>query len=265
MVADRCDYPAWYPNGRRLIHRRHYSARLGISGTGLVQTTAGEVPLNPGDLLLCRPGDLLETRQDPAGERWIYDWIAFLPPVGGCWLTQPATGAWPLLFAGIEASTRAQIAATMLDLRHWFCSAVPLRHELLANNLERLLLLIRLLDPGSARHAIDPRLRRVVLHMQQALASSITVRDLATQAGLSTSRFIHVFSEAMGMPPLRYLEGLRLAKACQLLAEPGLSIGVIAARVGIPDQFHFSRRFTARYAHAPSRWRQRRYGLSSRS
>ena len=59
-----------------------------------------------------------------------------------------------------------------------------------------------------------------------------------SEAGLSRA-----FRVMMGKGPIDYLIDLRLAKARQLLMTSRARVGEVAAQVGIPDVYHFSKLF----------------------
>jgi AraC-like DNA-binding protein len=68
---------------------------------------------------------------------------------------------------------------------------------------------------------------------------------LARRRGLSLTSFRRHWLARVGMPPARWLRGVRMREACRLLAETRLPIGEIARRVGFDDELYFSRRFHA--------------------
>lgn len=89
------------------------------------------------------------------------------------------------------------------------------------------------------------------------MADALTVRDLAAVAGLSPSRFAHVFRRMLGVPPLRHLHALRMRRAQQLLEESSLPIRDVMQQVGWKDPSHFSKDFKRRFGVSPRRYRDR--------
>ena len=96
-----------------------------------------------------------------------------------------------------------------------------------------------------ARRFIHPRVRRVLRWLRETIASADEDRSLerlAGLAGLSPSRFMHVFTESVGVPVRPYLLWLRLQHAAgQLLA--GASATEAAHAAGFSDAAHLSRTF----------------------
>ena len=102
---------------------------------------------------------------------------------------------------------------------------------------------------------MDTRVEWVIGQMERCLHRRIGVADYARAVNLSPSRFAHVFCEATGLPPARYLQALRLDRARQLLERSFLSVKEVMAQVGYSDPSHFSRDFSRHHGMAPSRVR----------
>ena len=96
-----------------------------------------------------------------------------------------------------------------------------------------------------APRRIHPRVRRVLRWLRDNTDSSEENRSLdrlAALAGLSPSRFMHVFTESVGVPLRPYLLWLRLQHAAgRLLA--GASATEAAHEAGFSDAAHLSRTF----------------------
>src|SRR5690606_7015249 len=84
-----------------------------------------------------------------------------------------------------------------------------------------------------------------------------SVDSLASMVGLSTSQFGTLFRQHVGMPPLKYQNELRMARARELLDGTDLGVGVIAAECGYDDPLYFSRQFTRTHGHSPTAYRKR--------
>jgi len=92
--------------------------------------------------------------------------------------------------------------------------------------------------------AIHPAVRRVLSHLQEprAVFDGLTLKTLADIAGLSPSRFMHAFTESVGVPVRPYILWLRLQRAaCDLM--DGASVTSAAHRAGFADGAHLTRTF----------------------
>lgn len=105
--------------------------------------------------------------------------------------------------------------------------------------------------PRGAREPIQQALD----HLREHIAEPMTVPELARMAGLSRSHFTTLFREATGHSVVEYLRSLRMARARALLITTSMTIAEIAATVGYPDQFYFSRQFRKVNGSSPSGYR----------
>ncbi|HEY3377284.1 MAG TPA: AraC family transcriptional regulator [Armatimonadota bacterium] len=89
-------------------------------------------------------------------------------------------------------------------------------------------------------------------------AEHLTLATLAQEARVSESHLVHRFRARVGMSPMRYLLALRMDAAQGLLLTTDLPVQDIAAQVGFPDPFYFTRLFKRHTGHAPSAFRQQK-------
>ncbi len=93
---------------------------------------------------------------------------------------------------------------------------------------------------------------RALGHMDQHVAERLSVAQLAHIAGMSESSFLHRFHESVGNTPIRYLNALRIRKACDLLRrDTSLPIQEVAMQCGFDDGNYFSRRFRQETGRSP--------------
>ncbi|WP_309120646.1 AraC family transcriptional regulator [Paenibacillus sp.] len=86
-------------------------------------------------------------------------------------------------------------------------------------------------------------------------AEPIRVEALAEEAGVHRSYLSDAFRKAYGMSPKQYATNLRLTNAADLLRDSELPVQDIAATVGYPDLFAFTRAFTKHYRMSPTAYR----------
>jgi len=103
----------------------------------------------------------------------------------------------------------------------------------------------------------DTRINAVCRLMKEAPEHQWSNAELAARFGFAVNAFIRRFREIVGLAPHQYLQHLRYSLAARLLETTNLSIAEIAERVGINDQFHFSREFKRFHERSPSAHRQK--------
>jgi AraC-like DNA-binding protein len=102
-----------------------------------------------------------------------------------------------------------------------------------------------------SRRSIDARISRSVATLQAA-TDAVSVREAAAVAGLSASRFQHLFTREVGVPFRRYRAWQRLRAAIREVAD-GSSLTAAAHAAGFADQAHFTRSFRRTFGAPPSR------------
>jgi AraC-like DNA-binding protein len=84
--------------------------------------------------------------------------------------------------------------------------------------------------------------RRTREYLAEHLTENVPLSDLADLADLGTFRLLRAFRKAHGMPPHRFLLGLRINRAKELI-EAGEHLAAVAAEAGFADQSHLTRYF----------------------
>lgn len=102
--------------------------------------------------------------------------------------------------------------------------------------------------------ADDVALRRVAQaqrFMEENLVSNLKVRDVAQRLHMDAAYFSNLFKRETGLSPHRYLMGLKLDKALDMLRS-GYPVGKTAAMLGFSDVKAFRTAFKARFGRTPS-------------
>jgi AraC family transcriptional regulator of arabinose operon len=265
MIKDRVafDLPAYdgllaghYRRGRGYGRRRQggtddWLMILTVSGLGRVDTASGEVMATPASMILTAPGTTHDYGTHRESDHWEILWVHFQPPVE--WL---AYLDWPRVAAGVRMFQAAQIEPIESAFREVVSRSNEQnrrRRELSMNALERLLLLCEQ-DFPEVEVRLDERIKAVNDSIHRHLRDPITLKDLARVAGLSESRFSHLFRAEMGISPGEHVRMQRLERARLLLARTSLGIAEVAAEVGM-EPFHLSASFRKVYGKSPRAFR----------
>jgi AraC-like DNA-binding protein len=112
---------------------------------------------------------------------------------------------------------------------------------------------------GKRMPHLHPGVRKVLRTIQEEIGSreDFSLSRMAQIAGLSNSRFMHVFTVAVGVPLRRYILWLRLQRACGELMR-GASIIAAAQRSGFADAAHLTRTVRRMLGMTPGEIVQRR-------
>lgn len=108
--------------------------------------------------------------------------------------------------------------------------------------------------PGLLRGLTDARVSAALRWIHGDPARSWTVAELAGEAALSRSAFFDRFTRVVGVPPMEYLLGWRMALAKDLLRRGDAPLCDIAEQVGYRSASTFSTAFSRYVGSAPGRY-----------
>ena len=102
------------------------------------------------------------------------------------------------------------------------------------------------------------RLRRVIEHMHEFMDQDLSLARLAAVAGLGPTQFARAFRVATGESPHRYLIGLRIEKARELLEQTEQKVVEVGLNCGFEQPAHFATAFRKVTGLSPRAWRAHR-------
>ena len=103
------------------------------------------------------------------------------------------------------------------------------------------------------RGLAEPRLAIALRQIHGDPARHWTMADLAKEAALSRSAFFDRFTRVIGVTPMEYLLGWRMALAKDLLRER-VGLAEVAERIGYSSQSTFSTAFARHVGKSPGRY-----------
>jgi AraC-like DNA-binding protein len=98
-------------------------------------------------------------------------------------------------------------------------------------------------------------IRDVLNLMAEHYMAPWTLAEFAAHVELSPNYFNTLFRRVIGLPPMRFLESLRLRHARTLLGGTQMHITEIAPQVGYQDAAYFTRVFTKQTGQSPTAYR----------
>lgn len=238
----------WGP-GIRTYYLLHYV----ISGKGWYNVGKEKYQLSEGDLFLAFPNEIIKYGAD-LKDPWKYCWVGF---VG---LDIP----YIIKLTGFTKKQHTMhiphgsIADIMIDLYENYGTQTS--HYLYM--LAKLMLLFSILTENSHNNPVHSKcsdyLDQALSFMETEYQSPLTVQEIASFAGISSSHLNRLFMKEYTVPPLKYLTQLRIRRACNMLIEtPSLPVSVIAYSVGFNDALYFSRTFHRIIGMSPSEYRKK--------
>ena len=104
-------------------------------------------------------------------------------------------------------------------------------------------------------HSKSRRISKVCKFIEENISQKITLSDAASLVNMSDSAFSHFFKRQTSISFITYVNNLRVAKACDLLANTALSASEICYDCGFNNKSNFIRLFTKRKNMTPIEYR----------
>jgi len=113
-------------------------------------------------------------------------------------------------------------------------------------------------DESQARRKAEAweRFRPALEHIDRNISRQIRIPELAKIAGFQENYFTNLFHSSFGIPPLAFVNSMRIKKAGNMLRSGSKSLKEISDECGFCDQFHFSTVFKHRMGMTPSQFRK---------
>jgi AraC-like DNA-binding protein len=132
------------------------------------------------------------------------------------------------------------------------------KRELAMAAYHGLLAFLYALDGGlsASRAPMDnAHVEKALAIMQSSIEGDLDLGVLCERIKLSREHFVRLFSERMGMPPMRYYSRLKIEAACAMLSSTNLRVQEIADKLGYENQFGFARAFKRVSGMPPTEYR----------
>lgn len=111
------------------------------------------------------------------------------------------------------------------------------------------------IHPAAPRYS-DWKLNQLLGTMARSSPEILPIRQLAGQMEMSEKYFIRYFRTQVGCTPGQYMNRLRMERAADLLADPGLTLEEAAQQLHYADAYSFSKAFRKYYGEPPGAFRE---------
>lgn len=244
----------------------HYLIRIQSEGYSKALIDGTMRLVEPGGLLLFKPGDRYELRieaeRQPSGEtavasgdyyffcrgEWLDEW----------WNERPRPQLMNLpLHDGLLAICR------QIVLEHYRGKR---KYKPIADYYMRIFCMT--VDREMSEHAAGTEggksflAQRMRNYVEEHALESFKLDDVARNVGLSTSRAVHLFKACFGQSIMQYALQLRLSIARERMLYSPMSLEHIALLSGFSSYSYFHRMFRAHYGLSPKQYQQEKLRLS---
>ena len=110
--------------------------------------------------------------------------------------------------------------------------------------------------PKSAERIIEPAIEYI---HKNYTSKNISVEYLANLCGISTTYLRNIFLKCKNTTPVKYINGLKLSRAKELIVSGYYSIPKISELSGFGDESYFCRYFKKMTGMTATEYRQKKY------
>ncbi|MGQ7845166.1 AraC family transcriptional regulator [Granulosicoccus sp. 3-233] len=109
-------------------------------------------------------------------------------------------------------------------------------------------------EPVRRAFGVGNEIARAIEYLSSHLDKTVTIEDMASQAGMSRAVFHRKFKQVTTMSPVQFMKAMRLNTAAMQIAS-GTNVNVAATKVGYVSSSQFNREFKRLYGQSPGQWR----------
>lgn len=236
--------------------RPYHLIHFVMEGSGTLDADGTRTQVGAGDAFLI-PADHVAYYAASQSTPWSYMWVGFFGIQSSTYMHQLMSAA-PDAHA-IRHVNIARCADAIEELLQPRPPAPSARDFLLANSillrvLSYLLEEVPMEEPPRGPASIADEMR---LYLDMNYPKSLSMKAVAEEFGFHPNYMARVFRERFGVSPKRYVQDLKLKKACGLLASTELPVAAIAYSLGFTDPLAFSKFFRNGMGESPSSYRIR--------
>lgn len=226
--------------------------RLQVLGRCMALVDGEMRNIEPGDLILVQPGDPYKLHVEEnqglveSGDyyllcegQWVEEW----------WKRRPRTGCQRINLNEGMISLWQQLTIEQHKLQR--SSTELIQHLLCALCLLIDLSSDQVLSSGGVRTRSNLVVSSMKRYIEENALGSIRIEDVASMAGLSVSRAVHLFKEVLGYTMIQYTQEIRLSYALERIRYTDWTLEHISQSCGFGTYSHFHKQFKEKFGLSP--------------
>ncbi|MFF2907261.1 AraC family transcriptional regulator [Paenibacillus sp. NPDC057934] len=233
-----------------------YIIRLQVEGESEALINGKMVTVLPGDMLLFPPGEVYDLRigekQSPLGHSGDYfvmctgDWVDYW------WNKRERPKKIRIADVGKIHSVWQQLILEQRRLDGGNAEILEALFKALCLLLDRAIEEAPVTSSASLLLAL-----KMKGYIEEHATSVIRLEDVASHAGISPTRAVHLFKAQFGYSVIQYAKQIRLAMALSLMDNSNYTLERIAEECGFGSYTYFHKVFRERYGVSPGVYRRR--------
>ena len=242
--------PPGYQYGPRICpyHLIHFVTK----GCGTLYIHQLALPVKAGEAFLI-PADMIASYKGDVKTPWSYAWAGFLGARSDSFFSQLSLAS-PEKYVLHDLDTEKYAALIRLaadrkgtgKASYYYANSILLQifSELCEDVLQK--------DYRVQKKLLADEIR---YYLEMKYSEHVTMTEVASELGIHPNYLTAVFRERFGITPKQFLTKRKTEKACQLLSDTELPVGLIAQTLGFDDQMAFSKIFKKHLGMSPSEYR----------
>jgi len=169
---------------------------------------------------------------------------------------------WQLHYNQFYLGSDPRITQTISQLVQIFIDDEPAKDVLATLKLRELLVRMMqtqarsLLLQESKQWLNQNRLAVAIDYIKTHLHERICIEDLCKKSCMSRQHFFRSFKQELGLTPIEFINRMRIERAKELLAQPGISVSEVCFRSGFSSTAYFDRVFKQAVGLCPKQYQQ---------
>ena len=231
--------------------RSHFLIIFVKEGSGTILSEEPNIKLVPGAVFFMFPNRRIHYKVDPDC-KWTIFWIGVYGSLVDSYtemlgITPENPVFYPQNPDKVEDILGRIYNSSLIDTTSSKIKCISLVHRFFSE----------LFEDFSEKKIKNGHINEAVYFMKLNYNLGISAKDVAAKLNIDQSYFTRIFHNEFGISPNKWLNDLRLKKACELLETTELPIGDIANSIGIFDSLYFSRMFRKNTGVSPTVWRKK--------
>ncbi|CAA6679273.1 MULTISPECIES: AraC family transcriptional regulator [unclassified Lentimonas] len=220
-------------------------------GSGTFESRSlSETIVNSGDAILLFPNEWHRYKPDPE-TGWSEYWTGFLG--------REASRIMGSFFSPEEPICKVAQGDALIkhfdQILHWIQQPIAAKEQVLASHVPLILAFLKsgALTVGRSQSKDAELVILAKATMLNNLSTHTNLEALASELGVSYSRFRFAFKKETGYSPREFENTIKLNRARDLLIREQRSISETASELGYSSVYYFSRAFKKQFGHSPSK------------
>lgn len=243
-----------YHYGPRICpyHLIHFVTR----GSGTLHIRQIDLPVRAGEAFLI-PAEIIAAYEGSVEDPWSYAWTGFLGTASDSFFQQ-LTSVSPekyvlhdldtLKYAALIRAAAHRTETAMSNYYYTNGILLQIFAELSSDILQK--------GSSSRKLQLADEIR---YYLEMKYSEHLVLANAAKDLGIHPNYLTSVFRKRFGITPKQFLSDRKIKKACQLLSDTELPVGLISQTLGYDDQMAFSKVFRKYTNLSPTAYREKHH------